>query len=299
MGSVCSCRVKKEDRWDSLRSARPTAHAVAGSKIVGMVTELATKHEAAQEDAALESTLQQDAPSTSVTTAAHFNRGLMILLEASRYAAELGRDPWDFAVEIVALREAGLNHSDLRWLICKGWVEHSREVLVQGRKGREFCHGASLTLTKRSCFVLTSSGIRSAECLPPPVEVAPTALRAPVNSQNPTDSQSPLPKWDRDRQELRLRLNGEVVKEFRLPSPNQETVLMAFEEEGWPPRIDDPLPQHSGVDPKRRLHDTIKSLNRNQKRGRMRFMGDGTGEGVRWREIALKEAELEEEEQAV
>jgi hypothetical protein len=300
MGTVCSCRVKKEGRWDSFRSAHLMNYAVVGSKIAGIITELAPQHAAAQDGVALESTIGQDVPSTSVTAAVHFKRGLVILLEASRYAAELGRDAWDFAVEIVALREGGLNHSDLRWLICKGWVEHSREVLVRGRKGREFCHGASLTLTKRSCFVLTSSGIRSAECLPPPVEVAPTALRAPVNSQNPTDSQSPLPKWDRDRQELRLRLNGEVVKEFRLPSPNQETVLMAFEEEGWPPRIDDPLPQHSGVDPKRRLHDTIKSLNRNQKRGRMRFMGDGTGEGGRWRAISLQEEEneLTEEGQA-
>jgi hypothetical protein len=33
-----------------------------------------------------------------------------------------------------------------------------------------------------------------------------------------------------------------VVKEFKLPAPNQETILTAFQEEGWPPRIDDPLP---------------------------------------------------------
>ena len=33
---------------------------------------------------------------------------------------------------------------------------------------------------------------------------------------------------------------------------------------------------------KRRLHDTIRSLNRNQKEGRLRFKGDGTGEGIVW-----------------
>ena len=73
-----------------------------------------------------------------------------------------------------------------------------------------------------------------------------------------------------------------MVKVFKLPSPNQETVLMAFQEEGWPPKIDDPLPPHGDILPKRRLHDTIKSLNRNQKSRRLRFMGDGTGEGVCW-----------------
>jgi hypothetical protein len=62
----------------------------------------------------------------------------------------------------------------------------------------------------------------------------------------------------------------------------QEAILMAFEEEQWPPRIDDPLPGHPDLLPKRRLHDTIKSLNRNQKNSLIRFMGDGTGEGIRW-----------------
>jgi len=66
----------------------------------------------------------------------------------------------------------------------------------------------------------------------------------------------------------------------------QEVILMAFEEEHWPPRIDDPLPVHPDLIPKRRLHDTIKSLNRNQKTCLIRFRGDGTGEGIRWELIS-------------
>ena len=88
------------------------------------------------------------------------------------------------------------------------------------------------------------------------------------------------PKWDRDRRELRL--GGHLVKVFKLPSPMQEAILMAFEEEHWPPKIDDPLPVHPDLIPKRRLHDTIKGLNRNQKSCLIRFTGDGTGEGIRW-----------------
>ena len=88
------------------------------------------------------------------------------------------------------------------------------------------------------------------------------------------------PYWDRDRQELRV---GEcVVKQFKVPAPNQEVVLAVFHEEGWPVRIDDPLPPRPELEPKRRLHDTINSLNRNQKTPLIRFLGDGTGQGVRW-----------------
>ena len=89
-----------------------------------------------------------------------------------------------------------------------------------------------------------------------------------------------MPKWDRDRQELRV--GSIVVKQFKVPAANQEVILSAFEEESWPPRIDDPLPPHGEQTPKRRLQETIKSLNRNQKRALVRFLGDGSGQGVRW-----------------
>lgn len=76
-----------------------------------------------------------------------------------------------------------------------------------------------------------------------------------------------------------------MVKQFRLPAPNQETILTAFQEESWPVRIDDPLPPKAEIDPKERLHNTIKALNRNQKQRRLKIKGDGTGEGVMWEVI--------------
>jgi hypothetical protein len=57
-------------------------------------------------------------------------------------------------------------------------------------------------------------------------------------------------------------------------------ILKAFQEEGWPVRIDDPLPFQKGIDSKSRLRDTVKALNRSQQV--LRFHLDGTGEGVRW-----------------
>ena len=79
-----------------------------------------------------------------------------------------------------------------------------------------------------------------------------------------------------------LRLGQCVVKEYRVPSLNQEAILTAFEEEGWPHRIDDPLSPQADQDPKCRLHDTIKRLNGHHKDRLIRFRGDGTGEGVCW-----------------
>lgn len=63
---------------------------------------------------------------------------------------------------------------------------------------------------------------------------------------------------------------------------NQRCILAAFQEEDWPERIDDPLPGHRGIDPKRRLIDTIVCLNKGLTHQLIRFHGDGTGTGVIW-----------------
>ena len=62
-------------------------------------------------------------------------------------------------------------------------------------------------------------------------------------------------------------------------------MLAAFEEEGWPPRIDDPLPPVKGVDPKQRLRDTIRTLNAKQENPLIRFRAAGTGEHVIWEPV--------------
>jgi hypothetical protein len=99
-------------------------------------------------------------------------------------------------------------------------------------------------------------------------------------SRNANTVSAPKPQWDAVYRELRV---GKcVVKEYRVPSLNQESILLAFQEEGWPHRIDDPLPPQENIEPKCRLHDTIKRLNRSQKNPLIRFRGDGTGEGVCW-----------------
>lgn len=105
----------------------------------------------------------------------------------------------------------------------------------------------------------------------------------------PEAGSSELPCWDG---QLRvLRLGERVVKRFRQPSPNQEAVLSAFQQEDWPPRIDDPLPFSIDQDAKRRLNRTIERLNKHQRSSLIRFYGDGTGRAVCWEPlgaVALK-----------
>ncbi len=216
--------------------------------------------------------------------------GLVQLLEAYRYACDAGRSTWDFAVEIDELQMAGLVSGDFRWLICKGLIEHARETTPGDGDTRKFRAGHRLRFRRNSCFVLTIEGVEFVTSMLDDAKRA-ASRRLPWPCPRDRDSgqsealgSSPVlasvPVWDRDRQELRL---GEVVvKQFKVPAANQERVLAAFQEEGWPIRIDDPLPPVYDQDPKIRLHDTIVSLNRNQKHALIRFYGDGTGQGVRW-----------------
>ena len=222
---------------------------------------------------------------------------LVALLQAYEYAREFCRDPWDFAVEIAVLRQAGVNKSQLRWMICKGVVEHRCEGSCRSAESRTFERHCGLNLCRKSCFVLTEAGVSYAReaCAIPIAE----QLDRVASAQVPLESHSLLtveerfgptlpsvrPHWDGTRQELWL--GKYLVKRFKLPAPNQEVILAAFEEENWPVRIQDPLPPQRNQDPKRRLHDTINGLNRHQRNPLMRFCGDGSRRGVRWEQVSL------------
>ncbi len=73
-----------------------------------------------------------------------------------------------------------------------------------------------------------------------------------------------------------------VLKDYPKAAPDQELILRVFEELGWPWRIDDPLPRNGRRNPKQRLHDAIKRLNRRHLARGIRFRGDGSGTGVIW-----------------
>jgi hypothetical protein len=227
----------------------------------------------------------------SPTTIARFtppiHSALSLLMDAATCAHDVGAEIWQFSVEISALLRTGLTTNECRWLVAKGLAKHACEMTTPESERRVFQPCTNLALPKRTCFVITDRGMAcSAELL------RSAAKRQPNDNHNHNSHATVRPNfgngephvasptWDSDRQQLRV--GRIIVKEFKVPAANQEAILAAFQEEGWCPRIDDPLAPKLNQDSKRRLHDTINSLNRNQKHALIRFLGDGKGEGVRW-----------------
>jgi hypothetical protein len=91
------------------------------------------------------------------------------------------------------------------------------------------------------------------------------------------------PIWDAELHELRFK--GHVVKRFKGPAKSQELILAAFQEDGWPDVIDDPLPMLPGQDPKRRLHYTVHHLNRVQRPCLIHFFVNGGGQRIYWQPV--------------
>ena len=225
---------------------------------------------------------------------ARIRPALAVLLEAVHYADQTSGDRWEFAVELDQLTALGLTRNDFRWLVREGLVEHRREVTLEGDDGRAFRPTGDLTFPEATCFILTDAGVLIA-CGCGPAASAGTSpsssspheenVRVTINRNFSKNGEGPqgepsVPTWDSERR--KLRINGTTVKHFKWTAVNQEAILAVFEEEGWPARIDDPLPPQPEQDPKRRLSDTIKCLNRKQKNKLIHFRGDGTGEAVTW-----------------
>lgn len=93
-----------------------------------------------------------------------------------------------------------------------------------------------------------------------------------------TEPEAPLEgiEWRKELGELRW--NGEVIREVAVgKAKNLVPILDAFQECGWPERLDDPLTAGDG----QKLREAIKVLNQRLKR--IRFYADGSGEGIRWK----------------
>jgi hypothetical protein len=232
-----------------------------------------------------------------------FNAGstvaLAMLLHAYNCAQDAGADLWDFALETVTLYEAGLTINDLRWLVAKGFAVHGQETSVYGGPHRSFRPGAGYFFEPTTCMVLTDDGVAFAEHL-----VRTLGASSPTSSPSETTShgngearghgnQAPAahdsngsataafkPCWNSLRRELCLGVK--VVKRFRVPAHIQQLIICAFEEEGWPAHIDDPLPRSRDIDPHARLHDAIQRLNGRQINHLLRFKGNGSGTGISW-----------------
>jgi hypothetical protein len=181
-------------------------------------------------------------------------------------------------VECQRLLHIGISPEVLQWMLYQRHVDLFEEGLRGGERPHWFLKPGAV-VEDQSAIALTPLGELFAELL-----VA--ALLLPSDGEEFAWAWGLLrvgaltPSYDKEN---RLFAWGRhALKCYRQPSPNQESILLAAEELGWAPWFDDPLPRGGEANPKVRLHDTIKSLNRHQSPHLVRFLGDGTGRRVGW-----------------
>jgi hypothetical protein len=85
-----------------------------------------------------------------------------------------------------------------------------------------------------------------------------------------------------------LSVGDIIVKQFDKPAQNQRAILSAFQREGWPPHIENPLEHDRLMDDSQRMADAVYRLNRDQKPLRIRFRRDGRGLGITWELVKKK-----------
>ena len=199
-------------------------------------------------------------------------QALGLLEEAWNAAEQQGRAVWQFAVELHQFHALGLSHTELRLLLCEGYLEHARERIGAAGTERTFHRLGALSLPPETCFVLTAKGWEAIHENAKP-RLVTLSLPAPRD----------VPRWDDLLRQLWWK--DLLIKHYHTPAENQERVLQAFEEDGWPVHLDDPLPARSDVEPKVRLHDTIKALNRAQQNRLLHFRSVGNGKGICWEKV--------------
>jgi hypothetical protein len=83
-------------------------------------------------------------------------------------------------------------------------------------------------------------------------------------------------------------VSDNIVKQFDKPAQNQRAILSAFQREGWPPHIENPLEHDRLMDDSQRMADAVYRLNRDQKPLRICFRRDGRGLGITWELVKKK-----------
>jgi hypothetical protein len=217
---------------------------------------------------------------------------LMSLRAASLVASHYRVARWEFAIEIEHLLAAGTTPTALRELRCSGLIEAALETTPHGAVRRRFKKIRSLTLPPRSCLVLTSAGDRFAAAniqhLPNTDPAFASGLESSRSVPQPVANHSDLirPHWD--ERSRTLFFDGQIVKRLQRPARNQATILDAFQEEGWPSSIYDPLPPIAGITSKRRLHNAINKLNSGILIPLVHFYGNGDGLAVCWQCVQMR-----------
>jgi hypothetical protein len=219
-------------------------------------------------------------PGCAPLTHLSVQKALGVLLEGYECARDLQVPLWEFSTEPRVLLACGCSPHVLHWLVRKGYAEErvpavagKRAPRCPGTNERRSAEEARLVLTELGAAVARQGCVR-----PPLVHPGNPDGRAP-------EGQPETPRWDEGTGELRFR--DRLVKRFRNSASNQRSILDAFQTQGWPERLADPLPGGCGArgNLKQRLHDAIKNLNRGHHARCLHFYGAGSGRTVGWRSL--------------
>jgi hypothetical protein len=205
-----------------------------------------------------------------------------VLLEGYDYAHDLKASPWEFAVEATTLLAQGCTPNTLRWLVLRGYVEQTARGPKRRRRKRQPHLAEPRTFAEGTCYVLTALGASIARGDTPR---APCTEPLARNSQRRSKEEGDTPVWDSATGELRFL--SCLVRRFRNAASDQRAVLDAFQRQGWPERVKDPLPHsgEEGLNVKKRLRDTVKNLNRDHEAPGMHFYATDAGRAVGWKRL--------------
>ena len=89
-----------------------------------------------------------------------------------------------------------------------------------------------------------------------------------------------IPVWDGERE---LRYKGVLVKLYEREAPEQQRVLAAFEEQGWPALIENPRQHLDGDNLKAQLKSLVNNMNCGMQRPLIEFLSRDAGHMVAWR----------------
>jgi hypothetical protein len=101
-------------------------------------------------------------------------------------------------------------------------------------------------------------------------------------SRAPSRRGRAIPRYERRK----LSLGAVLVKILPRQAKNEHIICQAFQKQGWPERIDNPLPRVDGIGSrKRRRRDAIARLNQRQIERLIRFRAVDDGGGILWERV--------------
>jgi hypothetical protein len=199
-------------------------------------------------------------------------------LLAARRQAERKNDRRTKSVPFDSLGHLVKDAPLFQWMLYQGHIEHVHPPAGKNRIERELLRIHCLHLVQTSSLVLTDRGQEFAHEI---LADASSDDDGPVLPAKAILMMGRLaPAYDRDSRTFSWGCH--LLKRFSQPAVNQELILDRANQLGWPEWFQDPLPRLAGRNPKVREHDTIKCLNRNQKKYFVHFKSDGTGRRIGW-----------------